>query len=202
LRTIPQDGVAIRSFYRWKRYRASLSKPTHLVVADAALLAAKSKGLALSLTLSLRLFREKSRFATNFSRCFRPAGEGGKKGYDLLLPHPPRRRGRRSSRGQIQRTCPLAHSVAPTLPRKVTLRYQLFAVYLPCVRSGARYRSWQGINAFLAAFLAQKPQYCHCEPSRRMANPFPNEPPRSPTFIPLSACQTGRGKGILYPWKS
>jgi len=42
--------------------------PTHLVVADAALLAAKSKGLALSLTLSLRLFREKSRFATNFSR--------------------------------------------------------------------------------------------------------------------------------------
>ena len=32
---------------------------------------------------------EKSRFATNFSRCFRPAGEGEKKGYDLLLPHPP-----------------------------------------------------------------------------------------------------------------
>ena len=42
--------------------------PARLVVADAALLAAKSKGLALSLTLSLRLFREKSRFATNFSR--------------------------------------------------------------------------------------------------------------------------------------
>ena len=52
--------------------------PTHLVVADAALLAAKSKGLALSLTLSLRLFREKSRFATNFSRYTSLAGEAGR----------------------------------------------------------------------------------------------------------------------------
>ena len=52
-----------------------LSIPTRLVVADAALLAAKSKGLALSLTLSLRLFREKSRFATNFSRYTSLAGE-------------------------------------------------------------------------------------------------------------------------------
>ena len=49
--------------------------PTHLVVADAALLAAKSKGFALSLTLSLRLFREKSRFATNFSRYTSLAGK-------------------------------------------------------------------------------------------------------------------------------
>jgi len=49
--------------------------PTRLVVADAALLAAKSKGLALSLTLSLRLFREKSRFATNFSRYTSLTGE-------------------------------------------------------------------------------------------------------------------------------
>ncbi|MBQ4610395.1 MAG: hypothetical protein IJB30_01535 [Clostridia bacterium] len=49
--------------------------PTRLVVADAALLAAKSKGLALSLTLSLRLFREKSRFATNFSRYASLSGE-------------------------------------------------------------------------------------------------------------------------------
>ncbi|MBQ7091645.1 MAG: hypothetical protein IJN83_03230, partial [Clostridia bacterium] len=46
--------------------------------ADAALLAAKSKGLALSLTLSLRLFREKSRFATNFSRYTSLAGEAGR----------------------------------------------------------------------------------------------------------------------------
>ena len=52
-----------------------LSIPTRLVVADAALLAAKSKGLALSLTLSLRLFREKSRFATNFSRYTSLTGE-------------------------------------------------------------------------------------------------------------------------------
>ena len=48
-------GWPMRTPFRGTRYRASLSKPTHLVVADAALLAAKSKGLALSLTLSLLL---------------------------------------------------------------------------------------------------------------------------------------------------
>ena len=69
--------MAIRSLLEGNGAGLLYLYPARLVVADAALLAAKSKGLARSLTLSLRLFREKSRFATNFSRYASLTGEAG-----------------------------------------------------------------------------------------------------------------------------